>query len=223
MSAPGCGRRRALALLASAIAAACAGGPAAGPPSLVRVIAAGSAAVVAIGDGTTVSGSGFRVAPSGRIATAAHVLKGLVGPPEVRFDGQRYRARIIAVDDAADLGVLALDTDAPIDSLRLEPSGAIPPPGEWIIVLGCPFGAAATATTGIISARPGAVLEPGMLRSRLQLNAAVNPGNSGGPVLNLRGEVIGIANATIPGGFGLGFAIPAQALRDLLAGAGGAP
>lgn len=211
--------RLAAALLASAVATACAGTPAQEPASLVRVIADTAPAVVAIGDGKTLFGSGFRVQPSGRIVSAAHVLKGLQGPPEVRWNGQRFAAHIVALDEIGDVGIIALDAAAPIPGLRLQPSDAIAPPGEWIVVLGCPFGAETTATTGIVSARPGAVLEPASLRARIQLNAAVNPGNSGGPVLNLRGEVIAIANATIPGGFGLGFAIPAAAARALIAGA----
>jgi serine protease Do len=115
-----------------------------------------------------------------------------------------------------DLALLELTTDASIPGLTLASGSALPAVGEWIIVLGCPFGTRPTATVGIVSAEPGAVLEPAMLRTRMQLNAAVNPGNSGGPVVNLEGRVVGVANATIPGGFGLGFAIPVSVLSNFL-------
>ena len=206
-------RRCALAVLAAVIIAACGAGPER-RPDLVKIIATASPAVVAIGDSQTVAGSGFRLRASGLIATAAHVLAALKGPPEVRWNGHRLAARVVIVDADTDVGFVALEDQAPIPDLEL--ANAEPPPGTWIVVLGCPFGASATATTGIVSANPGAVLEPASLRTRIQLNAAVNPGNSGGPVLDLAGRVIGIANATIPGGFGLGFAIPTEAVRAVL-------
>ena len=202
------------------MAAACSTTTVHEPPSLVAVIADASPAVVAIGDDKTIFGSGFRLAGTQFVATAAHVVMPLKGAPEVKWREQHWTAQVVAVDESADVAVIEMQGDVPMPGLTLSPPRAPLAPGEWIVVLGCPFGSTATATTGIVSGTPGAILEPVSLRTRIQLNAAVNPGNSGGPVLNMRREVVGIANAMIPGGFGLGFAVPADAIRALIEKAG---
>lgn len=170
--------------------------------------------MVGVGDAHGVLGSGFRIHDTRYVATAAHVLRSLQGAPVVRWESRPWPARVIRIDDAADIALLEVDADAPMPGLGLSTRAVLA--GQWVIVLGCPFGAMPTATTGIVSALPGAVLEPAALAQRMQLNAAVNPGNSGGPVLGLDGQVIGLANATIPGGYGLGFAVPVAALAALL-------
>ena len=186
------------------------------PPALVAVIERTSSAVVAIGDERGIRGSGFRLVDSRLVVTAAHVVKGRQGNLVVVWNAKRWPARLVRIDEEKDLALIELEADAPMPGLMVAMGAAPPAAGEWIVVLGCPFGSHPTATTGIVSALPGAVLEPAALRERIQLNAAVNPGNSGGPVINLAGRVIGIANATIPGGFGLGFAVPVSALADLI-------
>lgn len=210
-------RALAAALTSLALLGACTVVPQNRPPALVEVIERTSSAVVAIGDERGILGSGFRLAHSRLIVTAAHVVTPLRGAPVVVWNEKRWPARLAMVDEENDLAIVELSVDAPMPGLTLDPRTAAPPPGEWIVVLGCPFGALPTSTVGIVSAAPGAVLEPAALRGRIQLNAAVNPGNSGGPVVNLEGHVVGIANTTIPGGFGLGFAIPVSALVNLLA------
>jgi serine protease Do len=92
--------------------------------------------------------------------------------------------------------------------------------GEWIVVLGNPIGGGTTATTGIVSAAPGAISATPELVRRLQIDASVNPGNSGGPVCNLRGEVIGSTTSLVSGAQGIAFATPASALRAFLASFG---
>ena len=186
------------------------------PPVLVSVIAAAAPAVVAIGDARTIYGSGFRLRDSAFVVTAAHVLEALgAEPPRLRWRGASYAARVVLLDHAADVGVLEVDGDVATPGLALA-TGDPPPLGTWVIVLGCPFGADATATTGIVSAAPGAIAYPDALRPLMQLNAAINPGNSGGPVLDPAGAVIGVATAAIPGGFGLGFAVPVATVRGRL-------
>jgi S1-C subfamily serine protease len=216
---PGIGLRAhfATTLLVALALAGCASIAGGGPGDLTAVIARASPAVVAIGDEQGLQGSGFRLAGSRRVVTAAHVVSGLKGTLRVVWHSTRLSAHVERVDVESDLALLDLDSEAPMPGLTLEQGVSTPPaPGEWIIVLGCPFGAQPTATTGIVSAVPGAILQPESLRGRIQLNAAVNPGNSGGPVVNLKGHVIGVASANIPGGFGLGFAVPAAALERLL-------
>ncbi len=214
---------RALAVaLGAALLGACASTPGHAPPDFADVIEAASPAVVAILGGPSVRGSGFRLAGTRVIVTAAHVLTGdsravVEGAAVmVRAHGEDRGAHVRRIDLVLDLALLELDAEAPIPGVRLA-RGAPPRRGEWIIVLGCPFGGEPTATVGILSAPPGVIAEPARLKGLMQLNAAVNPGNSGGPVLNLRGEVIGVANASIPGGFGLGFAAPAADVDALLA------
>ncbi len=194
---------------------ACAAAPPAQTPDFVRALRQSAPAVVGIGNDSVVLGSGFRVANTSLIATAAHTLASLQAAPTVHWESKRWRARVVVVDPDKDLALLEIDASAPIPGLALATEAAMP--GEWILVLGCPFGTQPTATTGIVSALPGAVLVPEALARRMQLNAAVNPGNSGGPVLNLAGQVIGIANATIPAGFGIGFAVPVAELAEMLA------
>ena len=223
--------RLCIGAVASAVAlalAGCVSRPDGDPsPRFGAALASASPAVVGIAespqDGSggaavpepRVVGSGFRVAGTNVIATAAHVVAGLHGAPVVVWQSRRWSARVLRVDVESDVALLEIDAAAPMPGLALA-EGDADAPGTWVLVIGCPFGALPTATTGIVSARPGAVLRPESLRSQMQLNAAVNPGNSGGPVVNLDAKVIGIANATVPAGFGLGFAVPVSALRRLL-------
>jgi len=207
-------RRASLAVLTSLALSACGQASLTWQPDFVRAIQRSSAAVVGVGDDSGVLGSGFRIANTRLVATAAHVLQSVQGTPVLRWESTRWSARLVGMDEAADIALLEIDADAPMPGLPL--STRTVTPGEWVLVLGCPFGTRTTATTGIVSALPGAVLEPAALTRRLQLNAAVNPGNSGGPVLNLDGQVIAIANATVPGGYGLGFAVPVAELAALL-------
>lgn len=175
-------------------------------------------AVLGVGDAHGVNGSGFRLAGTDTVVTAAHVLDGLRAPPCVRWNGTLWPVRLRASDPAADLALLDLSKECPAPGLALAEAGAVEI-GDWVLVLGCPFGTAPTATLGIVSALPGAVLQPPELARRLQLNAAINPGNSGGPVVNLSGAVVAVANATLPGGYGLGFGVPVGELRRLASAA----
>jgi serine protease Do len=134
----------------------------------------------------------------------------------VRWHQHDYPARLRRIDTKADVAVLELDSEAPMPGLALAAAGHEARVGQWILVIGCPFGAVPTTTVGIVSAPPGAVLEPEMLAGLIQLNAAVNAGNSGGPVVDLHGRVVAVASAAIPGASGLGFAAPAADLAALL-------
>jgi serine protease Do len=186
-------------------------------PSLREVIARAAPAVVAIGSDATMLGSGFKLQDTPYVISAAHVVKAVKGKPQITWKGRQWAATIVAVDEATDVAVIEVPADFPGPGLPLASPDALLAAGDWIVVLGCPFGALPTATTGIVSSLPGAILAPANLSTKIQLNAAVNPGNSGGPVINLEGAVVGVANASIPGGFGLGFAVPVEAVRGVLA------
>ena len=190
-----------------------AGGQAAGPPDFAALIERLSPAVVAIGGAKATVGSGF-VTRGGVVVTAAHVAQGAGTGLTVISSAGRHPARVLATDQPRDLALLTIQGQTPAATLPL--AAAPPRVGEWIVVLGNPFGAGLVATAGIVSAAPGAITTAAFVE-KIQINAAVNPGNSGGPVCNLRGEVVAVASSLVPGGQGLAFATPAAAIERLLA------
>jgi len=175
-------------------------------PDFVDVIANVSPSVIAIGRPMETLGSGFAIAP-GTIATAAHVLQAARPTPQIRFKSQTYAATVLREDAPRDLALLQVD-GAGVPVLPLAPPERLPRVGEWIGII---------ATVGVVSAAVGAITSSPQMAEQFQINASVNPGNSGGPVCNLRGEVIGVATSFIPGGQGLAFVMPVSALRTLLA------
>ena len=198
------------------VATGCATMGAAQVPDFVTTIERASPAVVAIVGGSQTLGSGFVVAAN-RVVTAAHVTRAARGPLSIIVAAKKIDARLLRSDERTDLALLEVTGGTLPAPLSL--SQTPPRVGEWVVVLGNPFGGGITATAGIVSAMPGAITATPELAGRLQINAAVNPGNSGGPILNLRGDVIAVASALLPGGQGLAFATPASAARDLLAAA----
>lgn len=182
------------------------------PPDFSALIEKLSPGVVAIAGAKTTVGSGF-VTRGGLVVTAAHVVQGAGSPVAVLAGGRRHPARVLATDQARDLTLLEVSGSPFGTTLPL--AARAPRVGEWIVVLGNPFGAGLVATAGIVGAVPGAITTPAFVE-KLQINAAVNPGNSGGPVCNLRGEVIAVASSLVPGGQGIAFATPAAAVERLL-------
>ena len=153
-------------------------------------------------------GSGFIVSADGIVLTNAHVV---ADASEVRVkltDKREYKAKVLGFDKASDVAVLKIDAkDLPVVKLPGSDSAQV---GEWVVAIGSPYGFENTVTAGIISAK-GRSLPDGSYVPFIQTDVAVNPGNSGGPLFNLKGEVIGI-NSQIysrSGGFqGVSFAIP---------------
>ncbi|MEO6929311.1 MAG: Do family serine endopeptidase [Casimicrobiaceae bacterium] len=153
-------------------------------------------------------GSGFIVDSNGVILTNAHVVDG-ADEVTVKLQNQReYTAKVLGVDKATDVAVLKID-EKNLPTLAIGDS-AKARVGEWVVAIGAPFGLDNTVTAGIISAKsrslPGDSIVP-----FIQTDAAVNPGNSGGPLFNLKGEVIGITSQIYSrsGGYqGLAFAVP---------------
>lgn len=207
-----------LAAVAIGVTTGCALRPPAQAASdaMVALIQEASPAVVGVGNGREVIGSGFRVAGTPWVVTAAHVARQLGTRPTITWKAVSWQVRLSIIDEATDLALLELDEAVPLVGLKLSEADSVAA-GQTIVVLGCPFGTLPTATTGMVSALPGAVLQPPSLANQLELNAAINPGNSGGPVVDLQGRVVGVAVATLSGGYGLGFAVPVDALRRLLA------
>ncbi|MGD9643465.1 MAG: S1C family serine protease [Elusimicrobiales bacterium] len=176
-----------------------------------------------------VSGSGFVVHPDGYILTSEHVVRGTT-EVSVIFPGEPARnlaGRVISRDAAADLAVIKVAAGRVLPVVSLGDSDGVRA-GQWSIALGSPAGLEQAVTVGVISApRQKISIGKKVYRGAIQTDAAINPGNSGGPLLNIRGEVIGVNMAGYaPGGeyAGIGFAIPVNRAKELLARArDGAP
>lgn len=165
-------------------------------------------------------GSGFVYDADGHVVTNYHVVEGATSI-EVRFaNGSTYDAKVVGSDPSTDLAVLKVD--APADELyplALGDSGAVSV-GDGVVAIGSPFGLEETVTSGIVSAL-GRTIESTdgfSIPGAIQTDAAINHGNSGGPLLNLRGQVIGV-NSQIEsesgGNVGVGFAIPSSTVRSV--------
>jgi len=162
-------------------------------------------------------GSGFVIHASGIIVTNNHVVADADGIEVVFVDGSRYPAIILGRDERADLAVLKIDAGHDVPFIHWGDSDAARI-GEWIIAIGNPFGLGGTITAGIISARARNI-NAGPYDQFLQTDASINQGNSGGPLINMAGEVIGINTAIFsPTGVsvGLGFAIPSNLARPIV-------
>ena len=157
-------------------------------------------------------GSGFIVDRSGYILTNNHVVENATRiQVKLPSGNTNYPAKLIGADPELDLAVLKIDAGRPLTPLRIGNSDAVET-GDWAVAIGSPFGLEQTMTAGIISAKGRDLGDPGHQMQRfLQTDAAINRGNSGGPLLNINGEVIGI-NTMIASGSGnfegIGFALP---------------
>ena len=153
-------------------------------------------------------GSGFIVDPNGIVLTNAHVVDGADNVNVKLTDKREFTAKVLGVDKATDIAVLKIDAK----NLPAVKTGdpALTKVGSWVVAIGQPFGFENTVTSGIVSAKSRALPEDSYVRF-IQTDAAVNPGNSGGPLFNLKGEVIGINSQIFSrsgGSQGLAFAIP---------------
>jgi serine protease Do len=169
-------------------------------------------------------GSGFLITPDGYIVTNNHLIAGLTGTGTVDTvtvttnDGKEYPARIVGRDDTSDLALLKIDAhNLPFVRWGDSTKARV---GDWIIAIGDPYGVGSTVTAGIISALHRSVSDTGGAYDRyIQTDASINMGNSGGPMFDLDGNVIGINSALIsPTGasVGIGLAIPAELAKPVI-------
>lgn len=172
--------------------------------------------------GNITSGSGIFISPEGYLITNQHVVEGTQSLEVVFANGEQRPAELVGEDPYADLAVLHVDGDIPAYAL-LGNSDSVKP-GETVIAIGSPLGAFQnTVTVGVISATDRAinVTDTYELQGMIQTDAAINQGNSGGPLINLDGEIIGINTLIIRGysgsatAEGLGFAIPSNTVRAI--------
>jgi serine protease Do len=151
-------------------------------------------------------GSGFIISDDGFVLTNAHVVEGADEVVVTLTDRREFKAKVLGSDARSDVALLKVD-GRNLPSVRIGDSSRIRV-GEWVIAIGSPFNLENTVTAGIISAK---ARDTGEYLPLIQSDVAVNPGNSGGPLINMRGEVIGINSqiATLSGGYnGISFAVP---------------
>ncbi|MDP3674048.1 MAG: Do family serine endopeptidase [Novosphingobium sp.] len=168
-------------------------------------------------------GSGFIISPDGYVVTNNHVItadgQGEIESITVTMpDGTDYPAKLIGRDAASDLAVLKISGSKPLPFVRFGNSQQARV-GDWVIAIGNPFGLGGTVTSGIISAVYRNTGQGGAYDRFLQTDAAINRGNSGGPMFDMKGNVIGINNAIFSptgGSVGIGFAIPAEIASPII-------
>jgi putative serine protease PepD len=166
-------------------------------------------------------GSGFVYDSSGHIVTNQHVVDGATSISVKFWNGKTYRATVVGTDSSTDLAVLKVDAPSSVlQPLSLGDSSKVAV-GDGVVAIGSPFGLAESVTSGIVSALHRQITSPNnfAIDDSIQTDAAINHGNSGGPLFNQQGQVIGV-NAQIEsesgGNDGVGFAIPSNTVRSVV-------
>jgi serine protease Do len=162
-------------------------------------------------------GSGFIIDSSGIVVTNNHVISEADEITVILNDGSRLKAELIGKDQKTDIALLRVKPDKPLKSVKFGDSEKLRL-GEWVIAIGNPFSLGGSVTAGIVSAR-NRDINSGPYDNYIQTDAAINRGNSGGPLFNLDGEVIGINTAIISpsgGSIGIGFAVPSKTAMPVI-------
>src|SRR5262245_51285416 len=156
-------------------------------------------------------GSGFIVDPAGLVVTNNHVIADADEVNVILNDGSTLKAEVVGRDQRTDLALLRVKPTKPLKAVKFGDSEKLRL-GEWVIAIGNPFSLGGSVTAGIVSAR-NRDIQSGPYHNYIQTDAAINRGNSGGPLFNLNGEVIGVNTAIISpsgGSIGIGFAVPSK-------------
>ncbi len=162
-------------------------------------------------------GSGFVIDPSGFIVTNNHVIENADDIEAIFSDGSKLKAKLVGTDPKTDLSVLKVEPPTPLTAVKFGDSRKMRI-GDWVIAIGNPFGLGGSVSVGIVSAR-GRNINAGPYDNFIQTDAAINKGNSGGPLFNMDGEVIGINTAIISpsgGSIGIGFAVPTELAENVI-------
>jgi serine protease Do len=162
-------------------------------------------------------GSGFVIDPSGIIITNNHVIADSNEVTVIFTDGTKLKAQVIGKDTKVDVAVLKVTSDKPLKAVKFGDSDKMRV-GDWVIAVGNPFGLGGSVTAGIVSAR-NRNIDSGPYDNYIQTDASINKGNSGGPLFNMDGEVIGINTAILSpsgGSVGIGFATPANTVQPVI-------
>ncbi|MBQ4123811.1 trypsin-like peptidase domain-containing protein [bacterium] len=162
------------------------------------------------------SGTGCVINKSGIILTSSHVVENSTYIEVTTSDGEIYKAEILDKEDKqGDLALLKIEPKHPLPTIKFADSSLVKV-GQKVLAIGNPFGFNGTLTTGIVSRIDNE-------RNKIQTDAAINPGSSGGPILNIKGEVIGISQSIFnpdnnKSNIGIGFAVPANEVKKLVNG-----
>jgi serine protease Do len=162
-------------------------------------------------------GSGFIIDPSGLVVTNNHVIAGADEVNVILDNGTILKAEIVGRDTKTDLALLKVKPTKPLKAVKFGDSDKLRL-GEWVIAIGNPFSLGGTVTAGIVSAR-NRDIRSGPYDNYIQTDAAINRGNSGGPLFNLDGEVVGVNTAIISpsgGSIGIGFAVPSKTVVPVI-------
>jgi serine protease Do len=162
-------------------------------------------------------GSGFVIDPEGSIVTNNHVLRDAAEIVVRLDDGRSFAAEVVGTDPMTDLALLRIDAGDELPFVSFGDSGAVRP-GDNVVAVGNPFGLGGSVTSGIVSA-VARDINVGPYDDFIQIDAAINQGNSGGPLFNEDGEVIGVNTAIFSptgGSVGIGFAVPANIAQDVI-------
>jgi serine protease Do len=162
-------------------------------------------------------GSGFIIDATGIVVTNNHVIAEADEITVILNDGSRHKAEVMGRDQKTDIALLRIKTDKPLKAVRFGDSDKLRL-GEWVIAIGNPFSLGGSVTAGIVSAR-NRDINSGPYDNYIQTDAAINRGNSGGPLFNLSGEVVGVNTAIISpsgGSIGIGFAVPSKTALSVI-------
>ena len=162
-------------------------------------------------------GAGFIISKDGLLVTNNHVIDEASDISVVLNSGEKYKAKIVSIDKKTDIALLKINTDKELKFAKFGDSNKARI-GDWVIVVGNPYGLGMSVSTGIVSAK-GRNLNNGQVDEFIQTDAAINNGNSGGPMFNLRGEIIGISTSILSptgGSVGIGFAIPSSTATQIV-------
>src|SRR5580700_2410884 len=162
-------------------------------------------------------GSGFIIDESGLVVTNNHVIADADEINVILNDGTKYPAQLVGKDSKSDLALLRVHADRTLKAVKFGDSDKLRL-GEWVVAIGNPFSLGGTVTAGIVSAR-NRDINSGPYDNYIQTDAAINRGNSGGPLFNLNGDVIGVNTAIISpsgGSIGIGFAVPSNSAMPVI-------
>jgi S1-C subfamily serine protease len=195
-------------------------------PSVVTILAIGTTGVTPFSVPTSGAGSGFVVSPDGLILTNNHVVAGATDMTVIFDDASEFPASLVSVDAKHDLALIRVNAVG-LTPVTLGDSGKVQV-GQLAIAIGSPLGTYTDSVThGIVSglnrtiavsAQPSTA--PELLVGMIQTDAAINSGNSGGPLIDAGGSVVGVVTATATDARGVGFAIPINQAKELIAAAG---
>eukprot|EP00884_Botryococcus_braunii_P014549 jgi/Botrbrau1/23095/Bobra.0243s0032.2 len=193
-------------------------------PSVVNISVHGNG--LPVQNGKFEAGSGFIISPDGMIVTNAHVLRdALEGQTKGSFpimvslqDERVFEAHVLRCDRVSDLAILKIEAKEPLPCAKLGTSSRLRV-GEWVLAMGSPLHLQNSVTAGIVSCVDRKAVDLGLAKAQtdyIQTDAAVNSGNSGGPLVNLCGEVVGISSLKAVSADGVSFAIPVDAAKEII-------